>query len=229
MMTPTFSFIIPVLNEETVIAGTIQHIRSLQTFDADEIIVVDGDGAGKTIDGIRNAGVKTLISGKGRGTQMNRGAALATGEILIFLHADTLLPHDALERIVKVMQDKTVIAGAFDLSIDSEKALFRLIEKAASFRSRITRIPYGDQAIFMRRSVYNDMGGFKNIPIMEDVEIMQRIKKRGGKICIIDRAVRTSSRRWEREGIVYATLRNWLLLSLYLFGVKPEKLVRFYR
>jgi len=228
-MTPTFSFIIPVLHEETVIPGTIQHIRGLFAFGADEIIIVDGDTAGKTINVARDLGVKTLSSEKGRGTQMNRGAALATGEIFIFLHADTLLPHDALECIATVMQDKIISAGAFDLSIDSEKAVFRMIEKVASFRSRITRIPYGDQAIFMRRSVFNNMGGFKNIPIMEDVEIMQRIKKQGGKICIIDRAVRTASRRWEKEGILYTTLRNWLLLSLYLFGVKPEKLVRFYR
>jgi rSAM/selenodomain-associated transferase 2 len=228
-MTPTFSFIIPVLHEETVISGTIRHIRSLRAFGADEIIIVDGDPEGKTIDAIQDMGVITLISEKGRGVQMNRGAALATGEILIFLHADTVLPHDALKHIETVMQDKTVIAGAFDLSIDSEKVLFRVIEKAASCRSRITRIPYGDQAIFMRRSVFNDMGGFKNIPIMEDVEIMQRIKKQRGRICIVDRAVRTSSRRWEREGIIYGTLRNWLLLFLYHIGVKPEKLVRFYQ
>jgi hypothetical protein len=115
------------------------------------------------------------------------------------------------------------------LAIDSERPVFRLIEKAASLRSRLTKIPYGDQAVFMRKTVFNELGGFRDIPIMEDVEIMRRIKKRSGKICIIDKAARTSSRRWEREGIVYTTLRNWLLITLYLIGVKPEKLARFYR
>jgi rSAM/selenodomain-associated transferase 2 len=228
-MIPKFSFIIPVLNEGAIITRTIEHIWCLHASGVAEIIIVDGDPEGKTIDVARHMGVKTAISEKGRGNQMNRGAALAAGEILIFLHVDTTLPPDALELIEATMRDTSCTAGAFDLAIDSERPVFRFIEKAASLRSRVTRIPYGDQAIFMRRTDFMDLGGFKNIPIMEDVQIMQRIKKRGGKICIIDRAVRTSSRRWERDGIVYTTLRNWLLLILYLSGVKPEKLVRFYQ
>jgi rSAM/selenodomain-associated transferase 2 len=181
------------------------------------------------IFGVCKHSVKVAISEKGRGNQMNRGAALAAGEILVFLHADTTLPPDAIELIETTLRDTSCMAGAFDLAIDSERPVFRFIEKAASLRSRVTRIPYGDQSIFMRRTDFRDLGGFKNIPIMEDVDIMRRIKKRGGKICIIDRAVRTSSRRWDREGIVYTTLRNWLLLSLYHLGVKPEILVRFYQ
>lgn len=228
-MIPKFSFIIPVWNEGAIITRTIEHIWCLHASGGAEIIIVDGDPEGKTIDVARHMGVKAAISEKGRGNQMNRGAALAAGEILVFLHADTTLPSDALELIEATMRDTSCMGGAFDLVIDSERPVFRVIEKAASFRSRITRIPYGDQAIFIRRTDFRDLGGFKNIPIMEDVEIMRRIKKWGGKICIIDRAVRTSSRRWEREGIIYTTLRNWLLLSLYLSGFKPEKLVRFYR
>ena len=127
------------------------------------------------------------------------------------------------------MEDCSCIAGAFDLAIDSDKPAFRLIEKAASLRSRMTRIPYGDQVIFIRKGEFRELGGFRDIPIMEDVDIMRRIKKRKGRICIIGKAVRTSPRRWEKEGIVYTTLRNWLLITLYLFGVRPEKLVRFYR
>jgi rSAM/selenodomain-associated transferase 2 len=228
-MIPKFSFIIPVWNEGAIITRTIEHIWYLHASGGAEIIIVDGDPEGKTIDVARHMGVKVAISEKGRGNQMNRGAALADGEILIFLHVDTTLPSDALELIEATLRDTSCTAGAFDLVIDSERPVFRLIERAASLRSRITRIPYGDQAIFIRRTDFMDLGSYKNIPIMEDVEIMRRIKKRGGKICIIDRAVRTSSRRWEKEGIVYTTLRNWLLLSLYLSGVKPEKLVRFYR
>jgi len=228
-MIPKFSFIIPVWNEEAIISRTIEHVRDLRASGGAEIIVVDGDPAGRTIKVARHMGVKTAISEKGRGIQMNLGASLAEGEILIFLHADTLLPPDALELIETAMADGSCIAGAFDLAIDSERPAFRLIEKAASFRSRMTRIPYGDQTIFIRKRDFRDLGGFRDIPIMEDVEIMRRIKKRMGKICIIERAVMTSPRRWEKEGIVYTTLRNWLLIALYFCGVKPEKLIRFYR
>jgi rSAM/selenodomain-associated transferase 2 len=228
-MMPKFSFIIPVWDEEAIISRTIEHVRDLSASRTAEIIVVDGDPAGRTIKAVRHMGVKTAISEKGRGNQMNLGASLAAGEILIFLHADTLLPPDALELIEKAMADSFSIAGAFDLAIDSERPAYRLIEKAASFRSRMTRIPYGDQTIFARKSDFLALGGFRDIPIMEDVEFMQRIKKRKGKICIIGKAVRTSPRRWEKEGIVYTTARNWILLSLYLCGIKPESLVRFYR
>lgn len=228
-MTPKFSIIIPVWQEESVILRTIEHIHSQQSTDSTEIIVVDGDPEGKTMEIARRKGVKTAIANRGRGIQMNHGTALAVGNILIFLHADTRLPPDALGLIDNVMQDESYMAGAFDLAIDSEKIIFRLIEKAASLRSRLTRIPYGDQVVFMRKAVFNELGGFKNIPIMEDVEMMQRIKKRKGRIRIIERAVRASARRWEKEGIVYTTLRNWLLITFYLIGVKPEKLVRFYR
>jgi rSAM/selenodomain-associated transferase 2 len=228
-MIPKFSFIIPVSNEEAIISRTIEQVLSLNASGRAEIIVVDGDPAGRTIKVADHLGVKTTISEKGRGNQMNLGASLAAGDILIFLHADTILPHDALELIETAMEDISCIAGAFDLAIDSERPAFRLIEKAASFRSRMTRIPYGDQTIFIRKRDFRDLGGFRDIPIMEDVEIMRRIKKRKGKICIIGRAVMTSPRRWEKEGIVYTTLRNWLLIALYLCGAKPEKLIRFYR
>ena len=224
-----FSFIIPVWSEEAIISRTIEHVRNLSASGSEEIIVVDGDPAGRTIKAVRHIGVKTAISEKGRGRQMNIGASLAEGEILVFLHADTLLPPDALELIEKAMEDGSRIAGAFDLAIESDRPAYRLIEKAASLRSRMTRIPYGDQTVFIRKKDFLALGGFSDIPIMEDVEFMQRIKKRKGKICIIGKAVRTSPRRWEEEGVVYTTLRNWLLLSLYLCGVKPERLARFYR
>lgn len=228
-MTPKFSFIIPVWNEDAIISRTIQHVLSLHGSDSAEIIVVDGDPEGRTIKAARHTGVKTAISEKGRGNQMNLGASLAAGEILIFLHADTFLPPDALELIKKAMEDSSCIAGAFDLAIDSDRLAFRLIEKMASFRSRITRIPYGDQTLFIRKTDFLGLGGFRDIPIMEDVELMQRIKKRKEKIRIIGREVLTSSRRWEEEGIAYTTLRNWFLICLYLCGVKPERLIRFYQ
>ena len=228
-MMPKFSFIIPVWNEEAIISRTIEHVRNLSASGSGEIIVVDGDPAGRTIKALRHMGVITAISEKGRGRQMNLGASLAEGEILIFLHADTTLPHDALGLIEKALEDGSRIAGAFDLAIESERPAYRLIERAASFRSRMTRIPYGDQTVFIRKRDFIALGRFSDIPIMEDVEFMQRIKKQKGKICIIGKAVRTSPRRWEKEGVVYTTLRNWLIITLYLCGANPESLARFYR
>ncbi len=160
---------------------------------------------------------------------MNKGASLARGDILLFLHADTRLPKSALQNISSVMEKKDIVGGAFDLSIQSDRPIFRIIEKAASVRSRITRIPYGDQAPFIRKDYFHAVGGFKEMPLMEDVEFMRRLKKAGDKICIVSEKVKTSPRRWETEGILYCTLRNWTIRSLYSLGVSPTKLMRFYR
>jgi len=147
---------------------------------------------------------------------------------LLFLHADTELPLDALRLIGSAMHDKRYVAGAFDLGIRSERPVFRIIECLSSLRSRATRIPFGDQAIFVRKDYFEKIGGYKDIPIMEDVEIMKRIRKRGDKIVILRDRVRTSSRRWEKEGILRCTLRNWLLQVLYLLGVSPRRFSKLY-
>ena len=228
-MPPRFSVIIPVFNEDALINATIEHLDSLPGEASMEIIVVDGDKSGKTIGAVRDGNVKTAISEKGRGNQMNRGAALAEGDIAIFLHADTRLPFDAFALIESALRDPGRQAGAFDLAIASGRPIYRMIAKIASLRSRLTRIPYGDQAHFFRRNYFQDIGGFANIPLMEDVEIMGRIKKRGERITIIKRAVTTSSRRWEKEGVLRCTLRNWLLICLYFSGVSPEHLSKFYK
>ncbi len=146
----TVSIIIPVLNEEARIAETIDHIRSLTDGKAAEIIVVDGDPAGGTLRAIPDGACRKLLSEPGRGRQLNRGAGAASGEILLFLHADTKLPPDALVSIGNAFRDPTPAGGAFDLAIDSPRRAFRLIERVASLRTRLTRIPYGDQAIFLR-------------------------------------------------------------------------------
>ncbi len=228
-MPPRFSIIIPAIHEEAVINSTIEHLETLDASASMEIIVVDGDGSGKTIGAVRNGNVKTAISEKGRGNQMNRGASIAQGDIVIFLHADTRLPPDAFDLMEGALNDPDCIAGAFDLAIASGRPIYRLIAKIASFRSRLTRIPYGDQTFFFRRVYFNEIGGFASIPLMEDVEIMRRIKKRGERITIISQAVTVSARRWEKEGILVCTLRNWLLISLYFAGVSPERLSRFYK
>jgi len=229
MMVLRFSVIIPVFNEEAAINHTLEHVGSLRETGASEIIVVDGDPAGKTIVMIQDRNVITTTAQKGRGNQMNAGAALARGEILVFLHADTRLPLYAFTLIDASLRDPVCEAGAFNLAIASPRPVFRLIEKTASLRSRLTRIPYGDQTLFFRREYFESIGGFAGIPIMEDVEIMRRIKKRGNPIVFIDQPATTSARRWEKEGIFYCTFRNWLLISLYLSGVSPERLFRLYR
>jgi rSAM/selenodomain-associated transferase 2 len=224
-----YSIIIPVYREEKIINSTIDHLMHLQKSADAEIIIADGDPQGSTLKQISNTNVKKIFCGKGRARQMNCGVAQAKGNILIFLHADTRLPENALKNIGVILEDKNIVGGAFDLGIDSKQYAFRLIEKVASLRSRLTRIPYGDQAIFIRRDYFLALGGFSDIPIMEDVELMQRIKRRKGKIKIIPELVSTSPRRWEKEGVVFCTLRNWLLISLFMLGVKPETLTSFYK
>jgi rSAM/selenodomain-associated transferase 2 len=225
---PRFSVIIPVYREAGRINDTLEHLLGLPGQADTEILAVDGELEGRTLAAIRTPGVRKIASPKGRGTQLNAGAREATGEILFFLHADTRLPPNALNAIGQTLQSGDYVAGAFDLGIDSHRLAFRVIEKIACWRSRLTRIPYGDQTIFIRRDYFRSMGGFQDIPIMEDVDLMRRIKKKGGKIHILRDRVKTSARRWEKEGILYGTLRNWLLVSLFCSGVKPERLARFY-
>jgi rSAM/selenodomain-associated transferase 2 len=224
-----FSFIIPVYREGQIINQTIHNIRGLKGSAAVDIIVVDGNSEQDTIKEIKFPDVKKIVSARGRGKQMNAGAAQTVGDILIFLHADTHLPDNALTLIEAALAGKVFVAGAFDLGIDSGRFAFRIIEKMASWRSRLTRIPYGDQAIFIRGDYFKSLGGFQSIPIMEDVELMRRIKRNNDRIAILRERVRTLPRRWETEGIIFCTLRNWLLITLYLLGVKPETLVRFYK
>ena len=225
-----FSIIIPVLNEEHTINALIEKLYRQFSHESFEIIVVDGDCRESTIQIINHLEVIAVCSEPGRGKQMNTGAKLARGEILIFLHADTELPPDALQYIQHILAQKHYVAGAFKLGLDSDKWVFKLIATAASWRYRLTRLPYGDQAFFMPKEYFFRIGCFEEIPIMEDLELMRRIKKRKEKIHISSTMeVKTSVRRWEKEGIVYAVLRTWLLASLYCLGISPDKLVKYYR
>ncbi len=223
------SIIIPVFREAATIHQTLSQPALAAERDASEVIVVDGDPRGETIRAIRRNGVIPLVSRKGRGIQMNTGALHAAGEILLFLHADTRLPVDGLRQIRTALTDPKVVGGAFDLEIDSKRPIFRLIERTASIRSRLTRIPYGDQAVFIRSAFFREIGGYRNIPIMEDVDLMRRIKPTGKSIAFLAARVGTSPRRWEKEGVFQGTLRNWFLLLLFLAGVSPDRLARFYR
>lgn len=225
---PRFSLIVPVVHEAECINALLAHLRRLSGQERSEIIVVDGSAHGETLKAIHDQEIITLTATPGRAAQMNAGAALARGEILIFLHADTELPPDALPRIEALMQEHRHVGGAFDLRIQSPRWIFRVISALASFRSRLLRIPYGDQAFFIRRTYFERIGGFKEVPLMEDIELMRRIKKAGGTIAFISEPVWTSARRWEEEGILYCTMRNLVLSSLYYVGVSPRRLARFY-
>ena len=224
-----FSIIVPAFHEGENINALIEGLNRLDSDHKSEIVVVDGAEEKDTLGAIDRNHVMKISSEKGRAKQMNAGASIARGEILIFLHADTDLPIHALEKIHLLLERKEVVGGAFDLGIKSNKFIFRVIGKLASWRSRLNRIPFGDQAIFIRREYFNKIGGYKEIPLMEDVELMRRIKKSGNKIWIFDERVMTSPRRWEKEGVISCTLRNWTLQVLYFLGVSPDKLAIFYK
>jgi rSAM/selenodomain-associated transferase 2 len=227
---PTYSIVIPVLHEGERILSLIDRIQAMRPAKPCEVIVVDGSPDLDTLRCLRGRNdVTALTAPVGRAKQMNRGASVARGEILIFLHSDTELPPGALGKIAEAIRGNDAVGGAFDLGIASEKRVFRIIERASSIRSRLTRIPYGDQAIFLKKEYFDLIGGFREIPLMEDIEFMQRVKKRGGRIRILKDRVMTSPRRWEKVGILYCTLRNWTISTLYYLGVSPELLNRFYR
>ena len=222
------SIIIPVFNEGEIINDLISHLRLIDNDFIKEIVVVDADPGGSTLSMIRDKSIKRLCSSIGRAVQMNAGAKAAAGNVLLFLHADTRLPDNAFSLINEVFAESTCSAGAFSLGIDSPAFIYRIIESSASARSRITKIPFGDQAIFISRDVFDKIGGYKEMPLMEDVELMQRLKKSGHGIRVLSQKVRTSSRRWDKNGAVVNTLRNWRVQLLYRLGTSPEKLAMYY-
>jgi len=222
------SIIVPVLNEGERIGELLRHVRERAGRLPVEIIVADGDPDGSTLKEIRDINVISLRSPRGRGAQMNRGAERATGSILLFLHADTLLPGNAFNEIMDALDDARFVGGAFDLGIDSGRFLMRLIARCASLKHRLTRVPYGDQAIFIRADFFRTIGGYREMPLFEDVELMRRIKKLGKKIIILGRRTITSPRKWERDGALYTIFRNWSLQALHLMGASPGFLARHY-
>jgi uncharacterized protein len=223
----TISVIIPVLNEGSQIAVLIENLYVLGGREHTEIIVVDGDPQGGTLDSIVDPRTVRLTAPAGRALQMNTGAAAASGDILLFLHADTLLPLNGFELIRRAVAEG-FMAGAFELAISSRRPVLKLIAWVTSLRSRLTRVPFGDQAIFLRKAYFTLLGGYAPIPLMEDVELMRRIKRRGDIVHILPARVHTSARRWEREGVLRCTLRNWSLRLLYRMGASPVQLVRYY-
>jgi rSAM/selenodomain-associated transferase 2/rSAM/selenodomain-associated transferase 1 len=219
------SIIIPALNEAATIARTISHLAGGGQL---EVIVVDGGSTDETAELAASGGAKVIHSKPGKAVQMNAGAAAAAGDMLVFLHADTLLPGGFRNQIVAALNQKGVAAGAFRLRIDSNAAGLRIIEHAANCRSRLLRMPYGDQALFMKKSLLEEIGGFPDLSIMEDFLLVSRLKRKG-KIIILPAAVVTSPRRWLHLGILKTWLINQLIVIAYYLGATPEQLTRYYR
>jgi len=225
---PDISVVIPVLDEEDRINEIIQHLRDQDGGGNCQIIVIDGDPDGETINEIADMTVVAAISEAGRAKQMNAGATLAMGDVILFLHADTELPEGAFAEVSRVMEDEGVVAGAFSLGFDSNNKWLNFVAGFRNFRNRLTRTPSGDQAIFIWREYFQRTDGFKPMPIMEDIEFMRRIKKRRDGIEILKDKVTTSSRRYEKDGIIRRALKNFLLLMLYHLGVSPYRLAELY-
>lgn len=222
------SIIIPVYNEEKNINTLIDHLNKHAVDKNIEIIVVDGDRAGGTLNGITDLSVKRLTAKKGRAYQMNVGAAYAKGDILFFLHADSKLPENPFSSIIDALTDSKIKAGAFSLEIDSNNILLKIIGKTASMRSGITRIPYGDQGFFIRKKIFTEICGYSDIPIMEDIDLMQKLKKRNYRISILKKRLKTSPRRWEEQGIILCSLRNIIISSLFYLGKNAVSLKKYY-
>ncbi|MFN6482009.1 MULTISPECIES: TIGR04283 family arsenosugar biosynthesis glycosyltransferase [unclassified Nostoc] len=219
------SIIIPAINE----AGNIQKaIATTQASTNIEVIIVDGGSSDDTVTIAQSLNVKVISSSPGRAVQMNAGALAASGEILLFLHADTRLPMGFDEMIRTALQQPGIVAGAFKLRIDASLFSLRWVEWGVNVRSHFYQMPYGDQAIFLTKEVFQKIGSFPELPIMEDFELMRRLK-RIGRVVIIPTPVVTSARRWLQKGVFKTTLLNQIVIIAYLLGVSPERICSWYR
>ena len=220
------SIIIPVLNEAEHLEKMLTEVQGFRD-KHNEVIVVDGGSTDATVDIARSYSDHVVISDKGRAKQMNAGAVVAKGDVLIFLHADTILPLGSCGLIRSSMTDE-YRWGRFNVRLSNEKKLFRIIEFFINWRSRISSVATGDQAIFVDRGLFEDIGGYPDIPLMEDIAISKRLKQKSKPICLKSTVV-TSSRRWEEYGVFNTVLLMWRLRFLYFIGVSPERLIKHYR
>jgi len=218
------SIIIPVLNEETSLARLAEHLRTI--VQPHEIIIVDGGSRDNTLSIAYQLTDKVIVSHPGRAVQMNSGTEIAAGEMLLFLHVDTFLPDDALAVISALSLQKNVW-GRFDVRLSGNRFVFRLIEALMNLRSCMTSIATGDQAIFIEKNLFQRVGGFPEIALMEDIEISRRLKKIVKPLCLKQKVI-TSSRRWENNGVLATVLLMWKLRLYFFFGVSPEKLKQLY-
>jgi rSAM/selenodomain-associated transferase 2 len=220
----TVGVILPVLNEAGILDTALTEILKQAP---DEIVVVDGGSRDATRDVVRNhPRIRLLETERGRAVQMNAGAAEARSDILLFLHADTRLPPQALSHVRAAIQSGH-LWGRFDIRLDGARPAYRVIERFMNLRSALTGIATGDQAIFVRRDVFRQLGGYAPIALMEDIELSARLKRRQ-RPARVRTPVVTSARRWEQHGILRTVLRMWRLRLLYWLGMSPARLARWY-
>jgi rSAM/selenodomain-associated transferase 2 len=218
------SVVIPTLNEAENIAHVLAQVRQAGEC---QIIVADGGSSDGTPAAARSYADIVLSSPRGRARQMNAGAQAATGEVLLFLHADTVLPWEFPALLRRALSDSGVVGGRFDVRLDAPGWPFRMVETMMNLRSRLTRISTGDQAIFVRRETFLAVNGYPDVELMEDLELSKKLK-RAGKIACLRERVTTSARRWQRDGICRTIVVMWALRLGHFFGVPPERLKVFY-
>ncbi|GJL77884.1 MAG: glycosyl transferase family 2 [Nitrospinaceae bacterium] len=218
------SVIIPTLNEALILSQTLTEINRHSPH---EVIIADGGSQDGTLAIAETFGSRILTGPPGRALQMNAGAEIATGDALLFLHADSRVEAKSYQRMVDVMQQGNRLGGAFSLAIESEKPSLKLISTLATLRSKYLNLVYGDQAIFVKTCVFREMGGFSSIPICEDLDFFRRLKQKGPIVLLEEKAL-TSARRWRTEGIAFTTLRNMIIAALFLLGFPPRVLSKWY-
>ncbi len=221
------SIIIPVLNEAAVLVTHLQKLQAVR-IQGHEVIVVDGGSKDDSQRLAKSQVDHLLVSMRGRALQMNKGAEMASGDVLLFLHVDTVLPDDGIAAIINKTTPGQDVWGRFDVCLSGNRKLFRVIETMMNWRSRLSGIATGDQAIFITRHLFQRMHGFADIPLMEDVELCRRLKKIQSPVCLSQR-VTTSSRRWELGGVFKTIWLMWRLRLAYWLGVDPGTLARQYR
>jgi len=219
------SIIIPVLNEENNLPKILCTLRNFRD-SGHEVIVVDGGSADNSLSIAHDGADVVVVSRPGRAAQMNHGAAVATGDVFLFLHADTVLPENAIHLISSLQGDS--FWGYFNIRLSGQKAIFRLIEWMINRRSSLSSIATGDQSIFVAKKLFNNINGFPEIELMEDIAISRLLKTETVPVCLPSQVL-TSSRRWENNGIASTVLLMWKLRLFYFFGVSPEKLSKLYR
>ena len=221
----SISIIIPTLNEAGDIGQTLARIPRSEKV---EILVVDGGSSDNTVEIAKTSGARVLTAAPSKAGQMNAGAAEAAGDVFLFLHADTWLPPNFAAKVRAAVSRQKNQAGAFTLGINSAARRIKFIEYMANRRARLFKLPYGDQALFVHRDMFFEIGGFPEYPIMEDFEFVRRLKKKT-KITILPESVETSPRRWHNFGVIKTWLVNQIILGAYFIGISPHRLAFWYR
>ncbi len=216
------SIIIPVLNEAVTLRQQLPALQGLRQA-GHQVIVVDGGSTDASVEAARHLADHCLQSAPGRARQMNAGAAQATGDILLFLHIDTTLPDGAAERVLSALADSSRAWGRFDVRLDGQHPAFRVIAAAMNLRSRLTAVATGDQAIFVRRAVFEQIGAYPDVPLMEDVIVSKALRRLSRPVCLRPPVI-ASSRRWQRHGILATTWLMWRLRLAFVLGASPADL-----